>query len=38
MAEIKKFAGSDIEIAQAVYPEHALHINKIAEKAGIQRE
>ncbi|MDR2575523.1 MAG: formate--tetrahydrofolate ligase [Treponema sp.] len=35
MAEIKKFPGSDIEIAQAVYPEHALHIDKIAEKAGI---
>jgi len=38
MAEIKKFAGSDIEIAQAVYPEHALHIDKIAEKAGIPDE
>jgi len=38
MAEIKKFAGSDIEIAQAVYPEHALHIGKIAEKAGIPDE
>ena len=36
MAEIAKFAGSDIEIAQAVYPEHALCIDKIAEKAGIQ--
>jgi len=35
MAEIKKFAGSDIEIAQAVYPEHALNIDKIAEKTGI---
>jgi formate--tetrahydrofolate ligase len=38
MAEIKKFAGSDIEIAQAVDPEHALHIDKIAEKAGIPDE
>jgi len=38
MAEIKKFAGSDIEIAQAVYPEHALRIDKIAEKAGIPDE
>ena len=38
MAEIKKFAGSDIEIAQTVYPEHALNIDKIAEKAGIPDE
>jgi len=38
MTEIKRFAGSDIEIAQAVYPEHALHIDKIAEKAGIPDE
>jgi formate--tetrahydrofolate ligase len=38
MAEIKKFAGSDIEIAQAVYPEHALRIDKIAEKTGIPDE
>ena len=38
MAEIEKFAGSDIEIAQAVYPEHALHIDKIAERAGIPGE
>ena len=35
MAEIKKFTGSDIEIAQAVYPEHALIIDEIAQKAGI---
>jgi formate--tetrahydrofolate ligase len=35
MAEIKKFSGSDIEIAQAVYPEHAFHIDEIAKKAGI---
>jgi len=35
MADITKFAGSDIEIAQAVYPAHALHIDKIAQKAGI---
>ena len=35
MAEIKKFIGSDIEIAQAVYPEHALHIDEVAKKAGI---
>ncbi|WP_461248948.1 formate--tetrahydrofolate ligase, partial [Treponema sp. R6D11] len=38
MAEIKKFAGSDIEIAQTVYPEHALRIDRIAEKAGIPDE
>jgi len=38
MAEIKKFAGSDLEIARSVYPEHALHIDKIAEKAGIPDE
>jgi len=38
MAEIKKFAGSDLEIAQAVYPEHALHIDEIARKAGIPGE
>ena len=35
MSEIKKFAGSDIEIAQAVYPEHALHIDEVAKKIGI---
>jgi len=38
LAEIKKFTGSDIEIAQAVYPEHALHIDEIAKKAGIPDE
>ena len=38
MSEIKKFAGSDIEIAQTVYPEHALNIDKIVEKAGIPDE
>ena len=38
MAGIKKFIGSDIEIAQAVYPEHALHIDEIAKKAGIPDE
>ena len=38
MAEIKKFAGSDIEIAQAVYPRHALHIDEVAKKAGIPEE
>jgi len=38
MAEIKKFAGSDTEIARAVYPEHALHIDEIARKAGIPDE
>ena len=38
MAEIKKFFGTDIEIAQAVYPEHALSIDKVAQKAGIPDE
>jgi formate--tetrahydrofolate ligase len=38
MAEVKKFVGSDIEIAQAVYPEHALLIDEVAEKAGIPGE
>ncbi|MDR0475658.1 MAG: formate--tetrahydrofolate ligase, partial [Treponema sp.] len=38
MAEIKKFSGSDIEIAQAVYPKHALHIDEVAKKAGIPDE
>ena len=38
MAEVKKFTGSDIEIAQAVYPEHALPIDAVAEKAGIPGE
>lgn len=35
MAEVKKFIGSDIDIAQAVYPEHALHVLDVAKKAGI---
>jgi formate--tetrahydrofolate ligase len=38
MSDIKKFSGSDIEIAQAVYPEHALHIKDLAKKAGIPDE
>jgi len=38
MSVPKKFAGSDIEIAQAVYPEHALHIKDVAKKAGIPDE
>jgi formate--tetrahydrofolate ligase len=38
MTEIKKFNGSDIEIAQAVYPEHALLIDEVAKKAGIPDE
>ena len=38
MAGIKKFAGTDIEIAQSVYPEHALHIKEVAKKAGISDE
>jgi len=35
MSDIKKFSGSDIEIAQSVFPEHALKIKDVAEKAGI---
>jgi len=35
MAGISKFIGSDIEIAQAVYPEHSSNIDEIAKKAGI---
>ena len=35
MHKIEKFSGSDIEIAQAVYPKYALKIDEIAEKAGI---
>ena len=38
MEKICKFAGSDIEIAQAVYPEHALPIDEVAKKAGIPDE
>ncbi|MDR1869806.1 MAG: formate--tetrahydrofolate ligase [Treponema sp.] len=38
MSDIKKFAGSDIEIAQSVYPGHALHIKDVAKKAGIPDE
>jgi len=32
---IKKFTGTDIEIAQSVYPDHALHIKDVAKKCGI---
>jgi len=35
MSGIEKFAGSDIEIAQSVYPEHALRIEELAKRAGI---
>ena len=38
MMEIKKFIGSDIEIAQAVYPDHALIVDELAKKAGIPDE
>ncbi|MDR0301140.1 MAG: formate--tetrahydrofolate ligase, partial [Treponema sp.] len=38
MLNIKKFSGSDIEIAQAVYHEHSLHIRDVAKKAGIPDE
>jgi formate--tetrahydrofolate ligase len=32
---VKKFPGSDIEIAQAVYPEHAYDIKEVADKLAI---
>jgi formate--tetrahydrofolate ligase len=38
MAPINKFSGSDIEIAQAVYPEHALAIDEVAARAGLPLE
>ena len=38
MAELQKFTGSDIEIAQAVYPQHSLMIDEVAKKAGIPDE
>jgi formate--tetrahydrofolate ligase len=38
MANLKKFSGTDIEIAQSVFPEHALHIKDVAKKAGISDE
>jgi formate--tetrahydrofolate ligase len=37
-SDVAKFSGSDIEIAQAVYPEHALAIDEVARKAGIPDE
>jgi formate--tetrahydrofolate ligase len=38
MANLKKFSGTDIEIAQSVFPEHALHIKDVAKRAGISDE
>ena len=38
MQNNKKFSGTDIEIAQSVFPKQALHINDIAQKAGIPFE
>jgi len=38
MANLKKFSGTDIEIAQSVFPEYALHIKDVAKKAGISDE
>ncbi|MCL1992143.1 MAG: formate--tetrahydrofolate ligase [Spirochaetes bacterium] len=35
MSKVNKFLGSDIDIAQAVYPQHALHIDEVAKKASI---
>jgi formate--tetrahydrofolate ligase len=34
----KKFLGSDIEIAQSVFPKYALHIDEVAKRAGISEE
>jgi len=30
-----KFSGTDIEIAQSIFPKHALHIKDVAKKTGI---
>ena len=38
MSKPEKFFGTDIDIAQSVYPEHALHIKNIAQKCGIPEE
>ena len=38
MPDVKKFAGSDIEIAHAIYPEHAMHVRDLAAKAGIPED
>ncbi len=38
MSNKNKFLGSDIEIAQSVYPERALHIKDIAKKAEIDEQ
>jgi len=38
MTKVKRFAGSDIEIAQSVFPQHALPVGKMAEKCGIPEE
>ncbi|MCL1830969.1 MAG: formate--tetrahydrofolate ligase, partial [Oscillospiraceae bacterium] len=35
---MEKFSGSDLEIAQAVFPKHALVIDEVANKAGIPPE
>ena len=32
---VKKFIGSDIDIAQAVYPEHADKVQEVAKRAGV---
>ena len=38
MPEIRKFSGSNIEIVQAVYPDHALNIDELGKKTGIPDE
>ena len=35
---VQRFLGSDIEIAQAIFPHHALKIDEVAQKAGIPPE
>ncbi|MDR2397174.1 MAG: formate--tetrahydrofolate ligase [Spirochaetaceae bacterium] len=35
---VKKFVGSDIEIAQAVYPEHAYNVLEVAKKLDIPEQ
>jgi len=38
MSNIKKFSGTDIEIARSVFPDRALHIKDVARKANIGGE
>ena len=38
MSDNKRFLGTDIEIAQSVFPKHASHIDQIIKKCGIPEE